>query len=333
MKNICKFLGIIAAVAVIGFVTSCGEPDPDKQIQIEITEMPSSANDYFVVVSIYDTGTPTTINAGQVPSIARSSVARKISGGMARGEMVVFKGTSQENFDKEDNYFVRFELYPDAAKAQTQAIPDLTYSGTTGNKVKIIKGVNVIKALTGATALDPIPTSTNIPPLTTEPAPPVTQPPPANNFGTYSGQSFNYTVIETVVLSSSSFKISDNSGTGADSLNFRIDFWEEIPAASLPADATSNGYTGGYKFKGKILSATSGYLPSNQTAPSSAGFSAADANAAGSGPDCWMSMYFTGATGDITFIRTPFSKTSATAGVVKNNPPQNALRVYTKAAN
>jgi hypothetical protein len=196
---------------------------------------------------------------------------------------------------------------------------------TSANK-KFIKGANTIPA----SDFFPTPKESDFPAKSQPPQELPPSAPPATNYGTYSGVSYRNNITETVELQPTSFRISDNSGDGDGFLSFRIDSWEEIPSASLPAAANTGGYTGGYKFKGKITG-QKGYVPSNQTAPAAAGFSSSDVN----GPDCWMSIYFKGETGDITFIRTPFSKTSTTAGVVENNTAADGgnglVRTYTKA--
>lgn len=313
MKNIGKFLGIIAAVAVIGLAVGCGEPDPEDRIEISITGLPTTANDgFFAVLSLE--------NASGA-SVARSTrdVAVKISGSTAKGEMAEFKNGSWINFADADSYIIGLEVYDNET--------DLTdghrvYRGKTRSNQAVVKGSNAYSADLFSPSIDAGAFQSS-------------KPPAANNFGTYTGAGYTTGVTETIVLAQNAFQVSDNSkaaGTVQDSLNFRIDRWEEIPTASLPADATSGGYTGGYKFTGKMTATTTGYIPSTQTAPN---FTADDVKADGSGPDCWMSIYFKGETGSITFIRTPFSKAgSVNEGLVRSNPvaPANvgAVRVYTK---
>jgi len=327
MKNICKFLGIIAAVAVIGFVTSCGEPDAEDRIEITIHGLPSAANGYWARVELYAKSKGVTAgNVDQTPNDANSRVRRAIRG----GETTVEMEHSGKNFADAGDYVIQLLIY-DNEPGKTPEV--LYYNGLTASEA-LSKGNNRI----AASKFSPDLPSVTFPPLAT-PVPPQEQlppsAPPATNYGTYSGESFRTNITETVILQPTSFFITDNSnavGKSPDSLTFRIDSWAEISAGDLPSEANTGGYTGGYKFKGKITAATSGYVPSLQTAPN---FSLTnDVKADGSGPDCWMSIYFKGATGDITFIRTPFSKTENTGGVVSNNTTNNGgngkVRVYSR---
>jgi len=326
MKNICKFLGIIAAVAVIGFVTGCGEPDPDDRIQINITGLPEASNGFYTRLELYEKKE----DIGVKGALASSSVRKGISANKTTSEMV----QSGKNFDDTSSwYFVRLEIYEN----ETGAAPDTRYyDGVTSANKKFAKGQNTITAA----EFFPVPKETDFPAKGNQQPQLPPSAPPATNYGTYSGVSFRNNVTETVVLQPDSFVISDNSRTPQDSLTFRIDSWEEISTIT-DSDAKAGGYTKGYKFKGKIIAATSmnpptgtepGYVPSLQTAPN---FNSDDVKADGTGPDCWMSIYFKGEIGNITFIRTPFSKTSTTTGVVKNNTTNNGgnglVRSYTKS--
>jgi hypothetical protein len=311
MKNICKFLGIIAAVAVIGLVTGCGEPDAADRIDISISGLPTTANGFFAQIQIYTTAE---YNKGKQNAVnsAISSALAPIAANTAKGEMV----HSGKNFDDEGSYYVRLTVYETRVTAEVTPL----YDGWTRANQGLIKGNN------------PLAIDLFDPPISEARFP---EPPPATNYGTYTGTGYSATVTEKIVLQQTSFVVSDNSkpaGETPDSLTLRIDNWEIIPAASLPPEATSGGYTGGYKFTGKLTATTSGYIPSTQTAPN---FVADDVKADGSGPDVWMSIYFKGDEGNITFIRTPFSKTgNVNAGVVKSNPVPPAtvgeVRVYTK---
>jgi len=309
MKNICKFLGIIAAVAVIGFVTSCGEPDPEDRIEIQITGLPSGANGYYSRVSLAKAAA----DFSATGSLASSSARKPIRNSTTTSEMV----QSGKNFADAGSYIVRLEIYQ--SETPGGSTETSVYDGMTSGNRSIIKGTNVINVDLFT------PDIFNV--AVFKPTTP--EQPPANNFGNYTTTylltSSGGNVTETVALSQAEFKISDTTN---DSLTFEISKWETIPAASLPTEATSGGYTGGYKFTGKITQATSGYVPSLKTAP---GFTmATDVKADKSGPECYMSIYFKGDTGSITFIRTPFSKTNGTAnsGVVTGD--DNNVRVYTK---
>jgi len=318
MKNICKFLGIIAAVAVIGFVTSCGEPDPEDRVEITITGM-SMANGNFAILQLYKPGDDPSVKG----SVARSSGAVKISG-EAMGEMV-YNG---KNFADAGSYVIRLEVYNNETDLR-----DLNrlYNGFSRANQPIAKGPNGFPA----TIFTPTIEASYFPAPAQD-----TKPPVKTNFGVYTGKGFQDNVTETIELLEKSFFVSDNSQAAdatKDTLTFRIDKWEEIATKDLPSEATSGGYTGGYKFTGKIIGATAGpqpsgnlgYIGSNATAP---GFTMADVKENGSGPDCWMFIYFKGEIGSITFIRTPFSKTgNVNEGLVKTPPNTGTVRVYTKS--
>jgi len=314
MKNITKFLGIIAAVAMIGLVTGCGEPDADDRIEITINGLDSTANGYFAMLSLWQ-------READTASVARSSALKVISDGAVTGAMV----QSGKNFDKEGNYFIRLEVYNSET---SENLASRVYDGMSTENQKIIKGTNQF----GKSIFRPTITAASFPEKGT---------PAGSNFGTYTGTGVTDQITETIVLQKDTFRISDNSTNNAgaptnDFLNFSITKWEEIKAADIPAAAVSGGYTGGYKFTGKItggqpINAASGNNPSNiyggQTAPN---FVQADIN----NTEAWMYIYFKGTEETFTFIRTAFSKEGnentrlITTGTTTDAP----LRVYRKQA-
>jgi len=320
MKNITKFLGIIAAVAVIGFVTGCGEPDPDDRIEINITGLPSNADGLYADVSLYSAKDTT------VSPVARSSAVRLITGNTARGEMVTFEG-GQTNFAKEGPYFVRLEVYEDAEK--NTRLKDYI----TASNVSIVKGTNGILA----SRFQPEPVASDFP------AKAVVLPnaPAETFFGIYKvtytgtvGNNTSATVVETIDFAQTTFKISDDTDDGVDDhLYFDISKWDEV---TVPTPHNST-YDKGYKFTGKITSAeakkvtgtagsTSTYLYGSKTAP---GFLASDINTT----TCKMYIYTKGSGNSFTFIRTTFVKDSDTAvpAPITGNDG-TTVRVYTKSS-
>jgi hypothetical protein len=133
-------------------------------------------------------------------------------------------------------------------------------------------------------------------------------------------------VKETIVLSETSFKISDNSATPNPYLIFKINEWGD---ANVPATYSNQGYTVGYKLSGKLVEAdpTSGidsYINSSKTAPST---TASDVKADGSGPSFHIYIYYNEE--DESFIRTTFINDNATdnTGAVTRGS-DNILSVY-----
>jgi hypothetical protein len=323
MRNLIKMLGIIAILAIIGLTFSC-ELDPEDQLMVTITGIPTAYNGKYASVGLAKSN-----NVNDLVAIARP---KSISGGQVSNlEMLDDDGTL---FVKDGNYYVVLLI---------NASQDLTgedlYSGISGVKA-LKKGSNSF-------------TADLFYPELKEPSTPDPDKPSANNFGTYTtsvsysagGTSKNFT--ETIVLSENSFYIKDNTnGDSAtpDDLTFKITSWEE----ATPPATIATTYPKAYKFSGKITGAfndtsnadfTRGdYLPSSKTAPSTGeflvgtAFAEADAKADESGPTCYMYIYFNGDTGNITFVRTSFTK-SATGSPKVITDDAGANRVYTKSNN
>jgi len=132
---------------------------------------------------------------------------------------------------------------------------------------------------------------------------------------------------ETITFGANLFNIYDDSkGTAEatrDYLNFTIKSWVKD---TTPADLIAS-YPNALKFTGKIM-AQRGYVPSTFTVPG--GNASTDVNASGTGPDFTMYLYFDKtASGDITFIRSSFSKSGDNKAIVS---PTEA-RVYTLVKN
>jgi len=134
-------------------------------------------------------------------------------------------------------------------------------------------------------------------------------------------------VVETVVLTETSFVISDVTTGSAtqDKLEFKIESW----AFAATPSTYSTAYPNAFKFTGKITSSTSGYY--SATSQTGKDIAATDIKADGSGTTCSMYLYFSG---DGKFVRTPFTKSGATENVnivlFYTTPIAGPDRVYTK---
>jgi len=318
MKNLFKVLGIIAMIAVVGLAVSC-EVDPEDQVKISISGIGDGANGLYAFFALSPGK-----DKGNLAAMSDSN--NKISKGGLNTYMV---DTDAKPFDKEGNYFVLVLIHDELITNDN--IKDTKYTFYTSSPVKIVKGTNSFTADqfkddSATTLEDAFATSV-----------PDENKPTANDYGTYTTTYKNNAgtdITETVVLTDTSFNISDNTGgktgSAADHLNFKIENWEKV---TVPT--TLSGYTGGYKFTGRILD-QSEYVPSSKTAPAASGFSeanrATDVKADGTGTVCWMYIYFKGDVGNITFVRSAFSRTGSTenSSIVTGSetPPQN--RVYTK---
>lgn len=300
MKNVIKMLGIIALLAIIGGVVGCSV-DAEDQTTITISDIPDAYEDNYAAILVYKDNTLDEV-------VGKTLYAKAIKGGVAK-EIALYDDSDQPVIVKEGI----IALVIDTAETMDE---ENRYVGITDKAKTLGKGGFTVSAT------DFVPDITKVKPAG------VTEKPAATNFGTYTTKYTNASkveITETIVLSETSFNISDNTGgrTGddADHLNFTIVTWE---TATVPEAYPE--YTGAYKFTGKIT-AQKGYVPSDKTAP---GFVAAtDVKADKSGPDCWMYIYFKGETGSITFIRTAFSKEGkVNSGVVTG--ADGKARVYTK---
>jgi len=310
MKNKVKMLGIIAVIAIIGLAVGCGPADPEDQIQIEITDFPSGANNYYAYILIGDTTAGTTS--------AQADSSSKIEGGKVNCLMIDEKGA----FGKKGNYNIAIYIDKDSTTVMQASSGQAEFFFYTPSKVAVEKGANSfpassLKSLDGKVVSDFF---SNNP-----------DKPAASNYGIYTTKytSSSKTVTETVDLGETKFNISDdeNGTTNPDHLDFKITDWKEIATADLPKDATDAGYIGGYKFTGKMIS-QKGYTTGSTTSQTAPGFTAADVKEDGTGPECWMYIYFKGTAPNITFIRTPFSKSgNLNEGIVSGT---GGPRVYTK---
>jgi len=301
MKNMIKVWGIIAILAIIGLGVACSEADPEKQTTVTVIGLPEGVDGYDLNVLFTKDDS---LSDGWEASAASP---KPVVNGKSTVQMSNDKGAWDADGKQ---YYAWIELIDGGVKKHT---------GRSDSKMTIY---------TGANQWDLSDTSTfffTFNPKLPSAAPPA---PPATNYGTYTttytNQS-NKSITETVTLTAGVngnndiFYISDNETNPVDFLNFRIDSWTEV---SVPTDQPT--YTGAWKFTGKILSQKS-YTPSGQTAP---GFSTADVKADGTGPECWMYIYFKGTAPNITFIRTPFSKSgNLNEGIVSGT---GGPRVYTK---
>jgi hypothetical protein len=309
MRNLIKMLGIIAILAIIGLTFSC-EVAPEDQVTITITSIPDGFNGKYAAVALL------TDNTDENSIVAFSYYFLPIASGRVTAEMF---DTDRKAFGKDGSYYV-FILINDDEDGETE--PD-AYKGISRAKQGVVKGGNSF----AATIFTPTMTGPTVP---VDP-----DKPPVNNFGTYTATyAFNATVnvTETITLTEDSFYIKDNAnGAGAtpDDLTFSIESWE---TADVPTSVT--GYTGAYKFSGKITAAHNDtanasstdavkrgdYIPSTYTAPN---FTRADINSA----TCYMYIYFKGEAGNITFVRTSFTKNGTTVPAIVS---PTVTRVYTK---
>jgi hypothetical protein len=297
MKNVIKMLGIIALLAIIVGMVGCSV-DADDQTTITIKDIPAAYEDKYAAVVIVDSKDLTKI-------LGTTLYAKPIKGNTAK-EIAMYDESGAAVIVKEGIVCLFIN------SAETMDGDDL-YAGRTDKAKTLGKGGFEVSAG------DFVPDITKVG---------KEEKPTATNYGTYTTKYKNSSgteITETIIITESQFKISDNSGgrTGdaADYLDFKIVKWE---IGVVPEDYVE--YTGAFKFTGKILGQR-GYCPSDKTAPK---FTDADVDADGKGPDCWMSIYFSGETGSITFIRTSFSK----AGNVNNGVVTDAAkspRVYTKS--
>jgi hypothetical protein len=316
MKGLMKVGGIIVILMIIGLV--CGCPvDPSDQVMITINDIGDEFDDYYATVALTDPKDPATPVAAAKP--------KKISKGKVSELEMLDAADPNKLFGKKGNYHLLLIITNDYD--MTQSPPQ--YFGQSGQK-SIVKGSQSFNA------------DIFSPPVSdSKPAPQ----PPANNFGTYTAP-VNYddagnskAFVETVELGVDRFYIKDNTngvGVTPDDINFRIDSWEEVS----PPAAQAQTYPKAYKFSGKIISAytntggtgvaAGGYIPSTKTAP---GFTMSDVNVNGNGPTCVMYIYFNGSTGNITFVRTAFTKTLTGAAPAVVTGDDGQPRVYSKTGN
>jgi len=147
---------------------------------------------------------------------------------------------------------------------------------------------------------------------------------PATYFGTYTAtymSNSNKSITETITILDDRFYISDNekeNPTEPDYLDFKIEKWENF----ITPNTYNSDYPIAFKITGKII-LQKGYVPSTNTAPK---FDATtDVKGDGTGPDCWMYIFFDDNENRFTLLRSPFSKSD------QYNGTNTIVRVYTKA--
>jgi len=327
MKNVIRVLGIIAILAIIGLAVSCSV-DPDEQTRITITDIPEGFEGKYATVAVVES---MSVSVEDVKYLGAAKAGKVIKGGVAEAIPLFELKTEGKGDDMKMTFgeavkvkqgYVLLIITETEQGAFSDEDKDL-YTGVTDSAATLGEGTVEIKA-------------SRFQPDITKVAP---SKPKANDYGTYTTSYVDSgtTYVETVVLSETEFKISDDTdgrtGANADHLYFSITSWEPV---DLPTGYTD--YTGAYKFTGKITEQKN-YVPSSKTAPAASGFTTtsvgADVKADKTGTTCWMYIYFKGETGSITFIRSAFSKGATGTGVTADNKGivtggNNQARVYTK---
>lgn len=302
MKNIFKFLGIFTILVMIGFVLSCEtEADPEDQITITITGLPTNANNTYAIMGLWG------------PDLkAQGPLPRKIANNAVTNEMVFAAGDNKgKAFGEAGSYKLSLQIYTKASTSDSDS--KLLYDSSTTSNLAIKKGANTF-TVTQLHLDDDIDDAFK------------GYEPPETFFGTYTGAGAQ-TYTETILFGPTQFRISDNSETSNPYLDFYIESWDD---ASVPGDYSA--YNKGYKFTGKIvgaspLSGTNTYINSDKTAP---GTSSSDVKADKSGPEFHMYIYTAGSGSSFTFIRTSFVKTGNTDSTTAITQTNGNLRVYTK---
>jgi len=281
MKNLVKVFGIIAVIAVIGLAVSC-EAAPEDQILVTFTGIPDAFNGKYATVSLVKDN-----------AIVAIGYPKKINGGTVNdAEMLVAEEGSKQGtiFDKDGNYHVSLVVSDD------EEVEAIRYSGITTSPKALVKGSNTF----GVDTLRPDITKA------------AGGTPAEDFFGTYTGTGYKTGVIETIVFTETSFKISDDENTPNDYLDFTITKWDN---ATVP-DSYKDTYTIAYKFTGKITAGkpvtNSGDKISIYGTATAPGFSQSDID---NGTVCHMYIYCKGSGGEFEFIRTTFTKEDADTDV------------------
>lgn len=307
MKNMFKTLGIIVILAIILSVAGCAA-DPEDQVEITITGIPSGANGNYAYIAL--------ISAKKTDLIAHADSNNEISGGKVSSLML---DANNQIFDKEGSYKLAVFIYKDVI---TDENLNDAYSFYTRSPVAIKKGNNTFDTTNlkneAEWTMDKIFGSDAAKEAAKFAGTYIT------TYKTSSNAPSSSSIVETIVLAEDSFVISDNTSS-ADELKFSIREWDY---ASTP-DVYSDAYPYALSFKGKITESSAGYYgTSSQTGK---GITVSDIKKDGSGPDCWMYLYFND---DGKFIRTPFTKSGAaenkTVVLHWTSPAGAPLRVYEK---
>jgi len=317
MKNIGKIVGIIAILAVIGLMTGCElEADPDDQISITVSGLPSGANNLFTKMYLSTDG----INQ----DVAVTSGARIVANGSSTNKMVFPEGHKNAGlaFGEEGDYKVILRVY-DTENPSSTTTPK--YGGYTLDKIKFSKGGNTVVAAKFS------------PTITNETFPSTTTPPPAEPsqdfWGTFTGPAYADNYIETIELTKTTFRVSDNEKTGANQefLEFTIQNWASVDVPREYENIAMKGYKfTGIITNGKPISPTGTTqdpaIYGTGTAP---GFTQADINTT----VCHMYIFTNGSGGNYSLYRSVFSKETGTdsKAIVKTKTGDN--RQYQRKTN
>jgi len=303
MKKAMKILSFIAMAAVIGLVFSCAEPDPDAvPVSISFTGLGGDYEGKYAKVILSPTA--------ELKKYTASTRPTKVENGGFNKASIVDKNLKALGLreDKTTYYFVFIQISTtdndnngkEPTFSKSEFVAALTYQTKIGNSSWGISGGDNPFNLDGPTGKKRKAGEGDIGAL-----------PEDDFFGTYTA-TYSSNVVETVVFTKDSFKISDNTKTAPnlDHLNFTIERWD---LAVVPSTQTSlASYTDAYKFTGVITGGNSGtdsgtnYVYGTQTAP---GFTSSDFNTT----KCHMYIYYKkNENGTISFERTTFSKETGT---------------------
>ena len=314
MKNIGKIVGIIAILAVIGLMMGCElEADPDDQINVTVSGLQSGANGLFTKMYLSTDGTQ--------PDVAVTSAPRIVANGSSTNKMVFPDGhkNAGKAFGEEGSYFLILKVYATEAATGTPI-----YDGKSDGKVKFSKGGNTVA-------------STNFKPTIKDDTFPSTPTPPPQEpdqdfWGTFTGVGYKDSVIETIVFTKTTFRVSDDekSGTNQDFLEFSITKWESVDVPQQYENIAMKGY----KFTGKITggkevqsTGNTTYIYGTGTAP---GFTQADIN----NTVCHMYIFTNGSGARYSVFRTVFSKETGTDNkTIVTKEDKTTPREYQKKAN
>jgi len=291
-----KVFGIIAILAMIGVFVGCSV-DPDEQTVIKITGIPSGFNNYFAFAGVTDQGIsslPTKITGGEVS--VRLLDADTLDPVIAKNGRVSLVITTKQDLSGSN-----------------------IYSGTTGSPVTLGKGEFSVAAS------EFFPDISDYEPSGTD----MGEIPDSDFFGTYKATYGASNITETIIFSTTSFKISDDTGTGSDHLYFTIQYWDE---ATTPS-SYSTEYPKALYFKGVITEAspinaatntTPKNLYGNQTGPN------LDASDIGT-TVVKMFIYYNDSGSKVKFIRTAFVPvTASNPDVIMTTTGGSTVRLFTQ---
>jgi len=332
MKNVLKTLGIIALLAVVGMLFSCGgEEDPNAEpVYVTFTGLDSytgailnngmvgnttsntSFEDKYAKIYFYSKagGKSEEATSGKTP-------IKIVNGKLERVSMVNSSGKQVGIApDSDSPLFVWVKI----SSGKTDSI--------TASKADKFKGKeNLVFDFQIGNGSWPIKAGDNFFTLSGVQNTPGAITPEDDFFGTYTAAGYTSGVTETVVFTVDGFKISDNENSPADYLDFTIQKWDE---ATVPNTYNAT-YPLGYKFSGIITAGQpveSNAIYGSETA---SGFNQSDIT---NQTSCHMYIYYSAnaTTGAITFIRTKFVKDSDTENTTAvSGTGAGGLRVFTKS--